>query len=297
MKDIFYQIIYHPLVNQALRFLNKKFDFIIPFQLPVSGEIKVELSGGETFRMATNQTSYVTRLLYYEGAVAFEYTPVFEKLVKKCNTFIDIGANTGYYSLIAAQVSHANVLSFEPSSGPRHYLEKNVRINNLQHRVEITPFALSHETGELDFYAVKNVKYKNLIHNLGGVGSLQQIKKSNEVVKVQTTTLDEYMKSYKNDIGITLIKIDTEGTENSILEGCRTFIQQHKPVVICETLFNKIEGEIEKVMRSHDYLFFNFKDAKLHPTETLIRSVDNGVRDCFMVHPSRLHLIDEFIVK
>lgn len=294
MKESLYAFIYHPVINAPLRFLNKCLRKILPFELPVAGTMEVKMKSGISFLMATNQTSYVTKVLYYRGADAFEYSPIFEKLVTSCDTFIDVGANTGYYSLLAAKVSRAKVFAFEPSAGPLHYLQKNVELNGLQNKIRVLPEALGSENGVLRFYAVKNAKYKSLRYNLGGVGSLQQIKKESEVVNVQVVTLDEFSRNL-TDPGLVLMKIDTEGTEHTILQGAGQFISQHKPVIICETLFNKIERHIEVEMKKHDYLFFNFKEGRLHPTETIIRKTDDGVRDCFMVHPSRVNLIQPFI--
>lgn len=294
MKELVYAFIYQPQVNALLRFLNKQLRSITSFELPVSGTLTVQMKSGTRFLMATNQTSYVTKLLYYKGPDAFEYAPLFEKIIPAFDTFIDIGANTGFYSLLAAKASHANVFAFEPSSGPRHYLQKNVALNTLHQKVRVLPQALGNENGVLLFYATKNTKYKNLRHNLGGVGSLQQVKKETEVENVQVVTLDEFSPSLP-DPGIVLIKIDTEGTEHTILQGAANFIAQYKPVIICETLFNKIESAIEKEVKKHGYLFFNFKEGRLHLTPTIVRKADDGVRDCFLVHPSRTHLIAAFI--
>lgn len=267
---------------------------LLPFQLPPSGEIEISINGQRLFRMATNQTSFVTKVLYYEGPDAFEYTPLFCKLIVKCKTFLDIGANTGYYSLLAGSSSQASIYAFEPSHGPLHYLKKNVLLNQLTSRIQVLPIALGHQKGTLDFFAVKSKKYKYIEHHLGGVGSLEQIKKESDRTKVEVTTLDEFMKMHTPPGSPVLMKIDTEGTEDLILQGGHKFIQVYKPIIICETLFNKIESRIENEMRKHGYLFFNFMGGKLHPVSTLARTVDNGVRDCFLVHPDYLPLIEEF---
>lgn len=294
MKEFLYQIIYHPSINRVLRHVNKWMKNLLPFQLPPSGEIEIRRNDQLLFRMATNQTSFVTKVLYYEGPDAFEYTPLFCKLIMKCKTFLDIGANTGYYSLLAGSCSQAMVYAFEPSSGPLHYLHRNVRLNQLSGRVQVVPIALGHQKGILDFFAVKSKKYKNVKHHLGGVGSLQQTRKESDRVQVEATTLDEFMKMHPPPATPVLIKIDTEGTEDLILQGGHKFIEHYKPIIICETLFNKIETKIENEVMKHGYQFFNFQDGHLHHVSTLARTSDNGVRDCFLVHPDHLPLIEEF---
>ena len=80
---------------------------------------------------------------------------------------------------------------------------------------------------------------------------------------------------------VDLIKLDTEGTEHLILRGAEELLHRHQPILICETLFNVIEGDLERIMKQYNYRFFNYMDGRLYETDTLIRKADNGVRDCF----------------
>jgi hypothetical protein len=91
------------------------------------------------------------------------------------------------------------------------------------------------------------------------------------------------------------MKIDTEGSENLILSGAKKILREHKPILICETLFNVIEKELEEIMLGHGYQFYNFYKGRLTQTNRLVRTTDNGVRDCFFVHPDKKHLVEEFI--
>ncbi len=291
-----YQLIYHPFINRILLLINRALSSFTNFRLPPSGGITVSLSSGVSFKMRTNQTSYVTKLLYWKGATAFEYTPIFEKLATKIDSFIDIGANTGYYSLLAASVNkNIMVHSFEPAHGPSHYLHQNIAINHFIKNINVHDVALSDKDGQVEFYEVQNAKYRYLAHNLGGVGSLKKVtnsKRTSTVVKA--ITLDNFVMQ-ESIQKIDLIKIDTEGTEHFILSGAHETIERFKPIIICETLFNKIEAELEEIMKAHGYEFFNHVNQKLQPVDTLTRTADNGVRDCFMVHLDKQYLIAEFI--
>ena len=294
--QLIYQIIYHPFINRILLFINRSLSSITKFQLPPSGTITIRLSSGANFKLSTNQTSYVTKFLYWNGANKFEYTLIFERLARKVDSFIDIGANTGYYSILAASVNEKiSVHSFEPAHGPSHYIKENITINQFGNNIKAHDTALSDKESEVEFYEVQNAKYRYLTHNLGGVGSLKKesnSKRTSSVVK--TLSLDSFV-AREGIRKIDLIKIDTEGTENLILSGAPQTISQFKPIIICETLFSRIEKELETIMRSHGYEFYNHIDQKLHRVNTLIREKDNGVRDCFFVHPEKFHLIQEFV--
>ena len=294
--QLIYQIIYHPFVNRILLLINRSLVSIIKFQLPPSGIIAIKLSGGEQFKLSTNQTSYVTKLLYWNGPYKFEYTPIFEKLARKIDSFVDIGANTGYYSILAAAVNEKiSIHSFEPAKGPAHYLRKNITINQFKKNIKAHDIALSDKEGEVEFYEVQNAKYRYMIHNLGGVGSLKKENNSKRTsTLVKTLPLDLFVER-EGLRDIDLIKIDTEGTENFILAGGHQTISRFKPIIICETLFQRIEKELETMIRSHGYEFYNHLDQKLHRVNTLVREKDDRVRDCFFVHPEKFHLIQEFV--
>ena len=89
--------------------------------------------------------------------------------------------------------------------------------------------------------------------------------------------------------------MDTVGTEHLILSKAGNTLATMKPIVICETLYNEIEVELEIIMKSYGYEFYNHKPAGLIKTNSIIREVDDGVRNCFFVHPSKLHLVQEYI--
>lgn len=248
--------------------------------------------------MVTNETSFVTKQLFWNGPEKFEYTPIFAELIRRCTSFVDIGANTGYYSLMAAHANSSIIVhAFEPASGPFHFLEQNVALNRLQKRVFVHPIALSNQKGEVEFFEILNPSETFAKYNLSGVGGLKKTHTTQEHSlrkMVRAEALDEYSRSLSMG-SVDLIKIDTEGTENLVLEGASAIIREHKPIIICETLFNKIEAELESIMKVHGYAFYNHANGTLRKTPTLKRSEDDGVSDCFFVHPDKVHLIQQFI--
>jgi hypothetical protein len=126
MKQIFYKFIYNRYFNIILRNINKAFIRILPnwVRIPPSGKIRIKCNDKKII-FATNQTSSVTQIIYWYGFMNFEYTNIFIDLIKKVNTFYDIGSNIGFYSVISAiENPNITVVSFEPASGPLHYLKK-----------------------------------------------------------------------------------------------------------------------------------------------------------------------------
>lgn len=298
--QIFYLFIYQSQINYILRNINRFVCniFNINVKIPPSGLMHLKTDSG-TLKIATNQTSYLTQLLFWKGYKNFEYSSIFEELSKHIDHFFDIGSNIGYYSLLAAK-SNPNVVaySFEPATGPKFYLNKNIQLNNFQNNIIAVNKALSNHIGNIDFYEVENVKYKYLKYNLAGEGNAGTKTTSRNFIKnnVKSTTLNEFIKSHQID-RIDLMKLDTEGTEIDILKSGEESIKAFEPIIICETLFNIIENELEDFFLALDYAFFNHTSNGLMQVKSIKRSEDDGIRNCFFVPKSKLYLITKFICK
>ncbi len=145
------------------------------------------------------------------------------------DTFIDIGANVGLFTLTAARAvgPGGRVYAFEPSSRERAYLERNIRQNGFDN-VVVAPCALADAPGELDI----------LIASDGGLNSFARNKHPEQQVermeRVSVVTLDDFVK--RNAIGdIRLIKIDVEGAEHLVIAGAsETLGRRPAPELLCE---------------------------------------------------------------
>jgi FkbM family methyltransferase len=295
---IIYSLIYNSKINWLIRNINYILSPLLPEKIKIhpSGTININIKSHKSIKLKANQTSYVTRELFWKGSKNYEYTPIFIKLIKKTDVFFDIGSSIGYYSVLGASINkNLKVEAFEPSTGPMIYLSENVKINNLSSRINVNALALSNKQGQIAFFEIRNKKYPTIYnlsgeHNIGTKPHLKSLK-----TKVTSDTLDNFVK--KNVIEkIDLIKVDTEGCEDLILIESSNTINQFKPIIICEVLFNRIESQLEKIMLGHNYEFYNHNGKGLTKVNTLKRDSDNGIRNCFFVHPTKKHLIEEFIL-
>ena len=299
MIEIFYKVIYHSTINKWLRNINRFLKPLLPtsITIPPSGIMRLKTESGK-LQMATNQTSYLTQLLYWKGYKNFEYSEIFEKLSKQINTFLDIGSNIGYYALLGVNSNpNMKVFAFEPALGPKHYLNKNIELNDFNENITAVDLALSDYNGTIDFFEVESLKYKTLKYNLAGEGNAGTKTTSRNFIKneVKAQRLNDFV-DQQNLLSIDLIKLDTEGTEIDILKAGVATIKKFQPIVICETLFNTIEDELEDYFEALNYEFYNHVNSGLKKVNTIKRSEDDGIRNCFFVPKAKRHLIEDFIL-
>lgn len=295
---LLYAIIYQPQINYVLRNINFTLRHILPksIRLNPSGKLRLRIKNKTTLRLHTNQTSHITKELFWNGSEHYEYTQIFSKLIKKADVFFDVGASIGYYSVLAGK-SNPNIRthSFEPARGSAIYLEKNIKENQLSLNTSLALMPLSNRCDQIAFNEVQNPKYPTT-YNLSGEHNLgTKTLTKTTIYKLNTSTIDLYCQEHKIDI-VDLIKIDTEGSEHLILEGGLQIITKRKPIIICETLYSKIEAQLEDIMKPLGYEFYNhIGGIRLEKVATIKRTSDNGVRNCFFIHPSKLNHIKEFI--
>lgn len=122
--------------------------------------------------------------------------------------FVDIGANIGLYSLIAAQAmpEGRRIIAFEPAPDTLARLNANLTFNNVS-RVEVVQAALSEEPGEMELFRPPN--------NLGGTSATKRFDHW-APIKVPTLRLDQALKARGID-RIGMLKIDIEGYEDRAL--------------------------------------------------------------------------------
>ena len=246
--------------------------------------------------MHTNQTSFVTNLLFWNGSLNFEYTSIFIVLSKKITSFYDIGANTGYYSLLATTINpKLNAIAFEPAHGPLHYLTKNVQSSSHSDRIQVKPLAISDSNTTIPFQEVVNHKYKEVVHNLSGEGNLvnKKTRKNFKVTNVKTLTLDKLVETGNRPPD--LIKVDTEGAEMKVLRGGYDTISKYRPIIICEVLSQNRAIEIhEFIGQVIEYKSFGLMKKRIVPL-SLKGEWNKEIKDMILIPNEKTHLIKEFL--
>lgn len=127
-------------------------------------------------------------------------------------SFVDIGANIGYFTLLAAKRYGATVFAFEPSPRELRALHDNLLLNGVNQAV-VFPFALSDRDGVVTLNICGE-------HNAGmnSVVDLRELNVYTSTVEVQTRRFDALM-TPEMLRDVRLIKIDVEGYEAAVIQG------------------------------------------------------------------------------
>lgn len=152
------------------------------------------------------------------------------RVLKPGMTFLDVGANDGYYTLFAARRVGAGgkVIAIEPSSRERAHLHRNLGRNGLEN-VQVVAAALGAETGTVDLHLAQGVHSGH--NTLGDFAHDDVIRASSERVPLET------LDSVVQRCGLThvnFIKIDVEGGEAGVIAGARTVLTTMRPLMLME---------------------------------------------------------------
>ena len=179
--------------------------------------------------------------------------------LKPGETVLDIGANFGLYSILAAkQVGpKGRVLAFEPNPRNLLYLRLNLLLNR-QRQVEVVPVALGNEEGEADFTCVSQGAYSTL-HAAAVPGKTT-------VIRVKQTTLDAIAAQEKLH-SVDFVKMDVEGAELLVLQGGEDFFATApRPLVMCEFSderagpYGYTSRQVYQWLRARQYRWFRLSE-------------------------------------
>jgi len=143
------------------------------------------------------------------------------------DTFFDVGAHFGFFSLLAAQLveESGKVISFEPAA-----LAANILHNNIERlrQVRMVQAAVGETTGSVMFLEGKPGQTESS-------GRMSAEEEENETIQgnlVNCVSLDDF--SEKEKLFPTAIKIDAEGSELKVFQGMNRLLHSHKPAIIME---------------------------------------------------------------
>ena len=169
-----------------------------------TGPVAVPFVGGTRLLVGHGMTGATGNI--YCGLQEFEDMGFVLHALREGDLFVDVGANIGSYTVLAAGACNADVIAFEPVPATFGHLQDNINLNGLAGRVRARGIGLAAYAGALCFTSaldsVNHVIPEERCKELGGV-------------RVPVETLDAALAGESP----TVIKIDVEGYEAEVLKG------------------------------------------------------------------------------
>lgn len=145
----------------------------------------------------------------YTGFIEYEDMLFLLHALQPDETFVDIGANIGAYTILASKVARAKSISYEPLPSTVEKLKDQVQINRINDLVSIRNCGVGDTTQELFF-----------TNNNDTINKVSLAGDSEYVTKVQVITLDNELNEHEKYF----FKIDVEGFEYNVIEGGKSIL-------------------------------------------------------------------------
>src|ERR1051326_5007580 len=171
-------------------------------------------------RLRLHLDSELSRLIYCRHFESTERA-FLNAFLRPGDTFVDVGANIGLFTVIAASRvgPRGRVFSFEPTPETFARLIENVEANGFEH-VSCQQLALSDQTG--------NLEITKSLDGFDAWNSLAQPKMGERfaTAKIPTMSWDGFAQEHDLVGRVTMMKIDVEGWESRVLLGARQFLSR-----------------------------------------------------------------------
>jgi FkbM family methyltransferase len=228
---------------------------------PLKASIRHLRAGADRYIIKTIQSGvgeglriYADRARQYvAGANEIPVQEAFAAHIKPGQTFFDIGANVGFFTLLGAKLvsSSGKVFAFEPVPQNAEAIRRNVGLNGFSN-VTVMEKAVSRRSGTGDLVLSRHPGGATL--TTGDIAPPDMI----GIKSVAIVSIDDLI-SIGEIPPPHVVKIDVEGAEVEVLEGMAETVRKHRPVLIYEIddldkqAFTQRFTQFEELVRAHGY--------------------------------------------
>jgi FkbM family methyltransferase len=218
------------------------------------------------------------RMLHVPNEVSENYpdTSILQRFLAAGDTFVDVGANHGSFSIVASKVVGPKglVVAVEPQSRKADLVKKSLAVN-AQCKYQVHSFACGDRTGQVDFYIPAG--------SSGGASIFSQYAAvvPHRKVSVPMRRFDDAI-DWNNFPGQVFVKVDIEGSEMNFLRGAKEMIRARKPRIMLEINPTSMTASGEKKNALLEYLrelgYAHVFEVKPFSGPEPLRELDDGGR-------------------
>jgi FkbM family methyltransferase len=245
---------------------------------------------------ASTLPDMMTRSMFWSGSYQDDVLACFALAIRPGDVVFDIGAHYGLMTVYASKLTGdaGKVVAFEPSPRNREVLLHHCRINHCGN-VMVEGMGLLDKPGEFDFYMTTRNSWNS------SFDASFASQHSHTKTTVAADTLDAYVE--RTGLQPSLLKIDTEGTEQECLIGGERTLRTLQPVIVIEynSLSQARPGHDEKrmlhLLRDLGYRMFvpklNFWRKSMRRFQEMApdASLDNALINVLCLPPTRPDLV------
>jgi FkbM family methyltransferase len=246
---------------------------------PTEKELWVPLRDGG--RMRIRPDDWIGRSIYFFGDFDPKVSWVLRRLLRPGDTAIDIGANLGLVSFIAARLvgPAGAVHAFEPQPDLAALMRRTADDTGLAH-ICINAVALSHQRGRLRMTVPPD--------NAGAARLNAAADVRGRHVEVPVETLDN---AWHGSRPVRLMKLDVEGHEESVLRGATRLLQEIPPEVILFESHDRRaaqERPVVQILARAGYRFADIPRAIVRPRARWVGKDGRATgHDLLAIHSAR----------
>lgn len=190
------------------------------------------------------------------GSYEYDKQIMFEQAIIEGIIVFDLGANVGFYTLLASTLvgSQGKVFAFEPMPTNVDYLKQHLRLNRISN-VSVIEAAVS-DTTDIAYFEVNCSRSEGKLSPQG-------------TLEIRTVTLDDLIA--KGDIPTPhYIKIDVEGAEMKVLLGAKSMIVNAHPTIFLATHGDELHAQCISFLTSLGYKLQTVSDKMLSDADEFI---------------------------
>lgn len=176
---------------------------------------------------------------YWLGSYELRKRKAFEAEIRPAAVVYDIGANVGFYTILAADLvgPAGRVYAFEPLGRNVDYIRRHAALNRFEN-IEVFEAAVADQGGEAFFDPGASI----------ATGHISET----GTVKVRQMSLDELLAAgeiFPPDI----IKVDVEGAEHAVFRGAQKLVEQFQPLIFLDTHGREVHDQTVQFLTDKGY--------------------------------------------
>jgi len=206
----------------------------------------------------------------YAGFMEYEEMVFLLHALQPTETFVDVGANLGAYTILASKVVKSRTIAFEPVPTTVERLRDQIQINKIESSVEVRNLAVGDHEGFLFF-----------TNNNGTTNKVSREGEDQNTIRVKASTLDSELTKHEKYF----LKIDVEGFEYNVLAGAADVLSTNNVSAIIIELngsgheFGSSNDHVHKKLLSHGFtpVAYDPQQRTLSELESYNRKLPNTI--------------------